>query len=140
MPEKTNSSPPDGRRVGVDVIHPYISARFGRYTKGPGLKRTPRIKGDATNDRGQNVDFEQMGAHRTLLVPRVPNDNGMCYIDVWHDVGGMSGQHIGSAIVEVSNFELDDYREDTLTVRLSLPKVAPVIRMPMYMCVCICLA
>jgi hypothetical protein len=109
---------------GKGKINPYISARFGRYTKGPGLRRTPRIKGDATNDGGKNVDLEKLGAQRTLLVPRVPADLGVCFIDVWHDDGGMSGQHIGSTTVQTSDLALDDYREDTLTVKSTHPLAA----------------
>ena len=112
------------RIPGAAVIpkqqNPYVSARFGRFTKGLGLRRTPRIKGDATNDGGKNVNFETLhhkhGAHRTLLVPRAPHDAGVCYIDVWHDVGGSSGQHIGGAMLQVNDFQSDDFREETLTV------------------------
>ena len=72
------------------------------------------------------MDMEKLGAHRTLIVPRAPEDNGVCYIDVWHDVGGMSGQHIGSTTLKTNDFALDDYREDTLTVKIIRPQGAPI--------------
>lgn len=123
--ERANGGKKPSLRGTEGQINPYVSARFGRYTKGPGVRRTPRIKGDETNDGGMNVEMESLGAHRTLIVPRVPEDNGVCYIDVWHDVGGMSGQHIGSTMVQTNDFALDDYREDTLTVSLFALKQRP---------------
>jgi hypothetical protein len=35
---------------------------------------------------------------------------------VWHDVGGSSGQHIGGAMLQVNDFQSDDFREETLAV------------------------
>ena len=85
-------------RHGCWPMNPYVTARFGRYTKGDGLRRTPAVAGDGAAAR-RDVSFESLGNRRTLLVPRMPNDGGLCYVDVWHDTGGSAGQHIGSAVI-----------------------------------------
>ena len=100
------------------MMNPYVSARFGRFTKGEAVRRTTSVKGGAANDQGRNVGFENV-AHRTLVVPRVPNDGGVCYIDVWHDIGGTTGQHIGSTTINIGEVELAGTREETLTVSLA---------------------
>ena len=85
------------------VMNPFVSAKFGRFTKGDAFKRTPPVPGvGCSGGVSDDVDFESLAATRTLLVPRVSGDEGVCYIDIWHDIGGSYGQHVGSAQINVN--------------------------------------
>lgn len=118
------------------VMNPYVSAKFGRYTKGDACRRIPRISGIVCKDgKAADVDFEKLEGMRTMLVPRAAGDDGVCYVDVWHDIGGHFGQHIGCAQIDVSVMtEIPAHgvgKEETLSVSLrSVPNALHCIARP----------
>ena len=86
--------------VELATMNPYVTAKFGRFTKGDRVQRTLTVKGDANNDNGLSPDFSHVDG-KGVVISRNQGDEGQLYLDVWHDSGGSSDEsrHIAGVCI-----------------------------------------
>ena len=87
-------------------INPFITAKFGVFTKGDRVHRTLTVRGNEQNGRGLHADFSHVDG-KGVLVSRTPGDAGVCIIDVWHDslMGPNVSRHIASTRVTIDQVQ-----------------------------------
>lgn len=105
--EAVENSDTTGKAAGaaareIRELNPFITVKFGRFTKGDRVHRTLTVKGSAANEWGLQADFSHVDG-KGVLVNRTPGDEGVCIIDIWHDplLGPNTSRHIASVSVTV---------------------------------------
>eukprot|EP01043_Picozoa_sp_COSAG02_P018633 COSAG02_NODE_875_length_16279_cov_199.143078_3_plen_1291_part_00 len=101
----------------LTAINPFITVKFGRFTKGDRVHRTLTVKGDAKNEWGLQPDFSRVDG-QGVMVSRTPGDEEVCIVDIWHDslLGTDMTRHIAAMSITVEQAKSCKGKWQDLTV------------------------
>ena len=118
--ESVEASDTTGQAVGQSAVellamNPYVTAKFGHFSKGGRVQRTLTVKGDDKNDCGKSPDFSHVDG-KGVMITRNPGDEGQCVLDVWHDSGAgeESSRHIARCVIPLDKCKEGGDMEVTL--------------------------